>query len=300
MRHGLVIGICLALSGGVACGDDSDDCSGEDCPRGDGGSADAAAAPNGGDEGTDTDDASDTSSSSGSADEPAGADGATDDGAQDDGAASDGDGSEGGDEGQDDEAEPDPEPAFMPARDGNQGALCESDRDCNMGLACYTTDEVGFCTASCTDDGGCGALTGATYTCSSGRNACRVECGGEDDGDCPAGMECLGNRCNYPANVLATAGAFERCESSADCAGDLVCNAAQGPGPGAGAGFCTQACESSEDCTEAPSSGSIEAGCSMGGTGLCRLDCSDADDGCPDGMVCTNNRCRVASGDDEQ
>jgi hypothetical protein len=301
MRRGFMGGLLALALCGAGCGDDSEMCSGDACAQGDGGASmgDAAAAapqddPSDSAEAGDTDAAASSDGDSASAspsdasDDPASDDGDTDPAASDDASDDAGD------------AAPADEPAFTPAMDGNQGALCESERDCNMGLACYTTGSMGYCTASCDDDDACSGLTGATYTCSNNSDACRVVCGGDEDGPCPQGMSCIDGRCNYPDNILATAGAFERCESSDDCTGELVCNAAQGPGGGSGGGYCTQPCDASEDCTEAPASGSITPGCRMGGSGLCRLDCSDDAEGCPDSMACMNNRCRFTPQQDAQ
>jgi hypothetical protein len=198
-----------------------------------------------------------------------------------------------------------------PKADGSELASCDPDAAmaCTGELACYdaaNATSVGFCTKTCTQDTDCSSL-GASFTCSSptgqaGTQYCRQSCTGEDDTSCPMYMACLpvqgGFRCLYDEKDVGTGTgkAWDECEQSGDCEGELVCypSGAQGFGGTRYAGACTKACLEDADC-DAPSTGNVVPSC--GGGGNCVLDCAPAGGGmgaadggttCPEGMDCAN------------
>jgi hypothetical protein len=192
-----------------------------------------------------------------------------------------------GDSAQDPMSEP--EPVVLPM-DGTQFAVCENDRDCDMGLGCYGAGAAtGYCSAECEGDEDCAAL-GANFGCGQS-GLCAAECEGEQDSACPAHMRCtpVGEdtfRCQYPPELTEEPPVpFGGCENDMDC-GELEClGSAMG-----GSGFCSRACTPEEPGCEdlMPASGSIQPTCVPQNPqlGRCALDCEAAPDGCPEGLSC--------------
>jgi len=196
--------------------------------------------------------------------------------------------------------------APLPA-DGNQLAVCQNGRDCNMNLDCYAVGPGrGFCSQVCEGDEECMALPGAAYVCATS-GICNIPCQDEaDTQSCPGGMVCLdlnegggdngggqGNepafRCKYPPQepeepegqpAFGPCNGQSDCQDGLDCVDDLMGN---------DTGYCSVPCNEPAACAELmPSSGTIAPSCEPNSPtmGTCALDCSAAPAGCPDGMMC--------------
>jgi hypothetical protein len=193
-----------------------------------------------------------------------------------------------------------PPPDPMLPMDGNQLAVCDNDRDCNMNLGCYSPESGGFCTRTCEQEQDCADLPGATYHCGQS-GLCSVECeNADDDASCPPGLECTqrgdgdggGNgggdafRCLYPEAAPEPGGtAFAQCEGGS-CMDGLQC---LGDNMGQ-TGFCSHDCTPEDsDCSDVPApSGTIAATCvpQTPEQGVCALNCEAMPAGCPTGMQC--------------
>jgi hypothetical protein len=287
----------------AACGDDADEGSEKQ--------ADAAVSASSGSGGS----SSSTGGSSGSSSSNSGSSGSG-------GTMSGSSGSGAGESGTDGGAAGNPGTA---PTDGSQLARCEDDDDCADGLNCY--EFGGYCSAACATDADCASL-GSSYTCNSrggmpggGRpgggmmggdaaapeptGTCRIQCDGEMDTSCPAGMTCQspggftggGGPGGRPMGGDAgmTTGTFrcgyepedEEPEPPADggmgndedppgtagafqqCEDDDACaDGLECTGGGRGGnGYCSQGCEEDTDCAMQPASGSAELTCSGGGGG---------------------------------
>jgi hypothetical protein len=205
----------------------------------------------------------------------------------------------------DPEADAGDDPVTMPPPDpmlpmnGNQLAVCDNDRDCNMNLGCYGPESGGFCTRACEQEQDCADLPGATYHCGQS-GLCSVECeNADDDASCPPGLECTqrgggdggGNgdafRCLYPEAAPEPEGmAFAQCEGGGSCMDGLQC---LGDNMGE-TGFCSHDCTPEDsDCSDVPApSGTIAATCvpQTPEQGVCALNCEAMPAGCPAGMQC--------------
>jgi hypothetical protein len=183
-------------------------------------------------------------------------------------------------------------PAVELPMDGTHLAVCDDDRDCNMGLGCYAGGmPAGYCTAECENDEDCSGLSGGSFTCGQS-DLCSAQCEGQDDTSCPTNMRCLAVgddtfRCLYPPELTEEPPVpFEACQNDMDCGGELEClrNGMGGPG------FCSRTCTPDEpSCSDlVPPSGSIEPTCVPQNPqlGRCALDCESNADGCPEGLSC--------------
>ncbi|HMI90611.1 MAG TPA: hypothetical protein VK509_04570 [Polyangiales bacterium] len=200
-----------------------------------------------------------------------------------------------------DDEEPMPPSDPMLPMDGNQLAVCDNDRDCNMNLGCYGAGSGGFCTRACEQEQDCADLPGATYHCG-GSGLCSVVCeNADDDASCPPGLECTqrggggdGNggggdafRCLYPEAPAEPEGMpFAQCEGGGSCMDGLQCLGDNMGQPG----FCSHACTpQNSDCSDVPApSGTIAATCvpQTPEQGVCALNCEAMPAGCPAGMQC--------------
>lgn len=135
----------------------------------------------------------------------------------------------------------------------------------------------GLC-ADCDDDDGCLAVgEGAECTRLIDGTFCTIGCDGE--GACPAGYRCVFGRCT-PAGARCGGCATSRCAAEQRCnlntgeCEDLATRCAS--------------CRSDDDCGEG-------LGCTRLGLARFCLPACDPD-GCPEGFVCNDERCRPASG----
>ena len=79
---------------------------------------------------------------------------------------------------------------------------CTDSDDCQGNLVCYSIFQEtaeGFCTDTCENNDDCSEDPGSgdiDPTCGT-QNECRFDCA--EGGTCPDGMECISDRCAYPA-----------------------------------------------------------------------------------------------------
>jgi len=206
------------------------------------------------------------------------------------------------DGGSDEEPTMPPTDPMLPM-DGNQLAVCDDDRDCNMNLGCYSPESGGFCTRVCEQEQDCAALPGAIYHCGQS-GLCSVECmNADDDASCPPGLECTqrggggdGNgggggdafRCLYPeaADPEPAGTPFAQCQGGGECMDGLQCLGDNMGQPG----FCSHDCTPQDsDCSDVPApSGTIAPTCvpQTPEQGICALNCEAMPAGCPAGMQC--------------
>ena len=186
--------------------------------------------------------------------------------------------------------------------DGNQGAVCVGDTDCNQGFGCFDANLAGqgICTTVCSGDGDCSGLTDGDYACGTmgaANGNCVVSCTGTDDtSSCPSPQTCQaatggggGGATFYCQNPPPPpAGQWEACATGiASCGNGFACATTFATGY---TGFCTETCMQDSDCSDPPS-GDATVSCPMvgGGGGMtrrCEYRCMNGET-CPDGMECT-------------
>ena len=166
---------------------------------------------------------------------------------------------------------------------------CVTDDGCESGFLCYGSSP-GFCAQACDEDSDCRDIQGFDFSCSSGDEACRIDCA--DDRACPQGLTCVNRggeqyRCVLPPEEgTGDRELLEPCDRAHgddDCVDGLVCHRSADSridGPG----YCTLEC--SEEDNSGPScngmrGSSVDIDC---GEGACRIDCTD--EPCPLAMAC--------------